>query len=77
METFVIHPKDAEQSQAIKAFLKALKVKVEVFSDKSSFSNTIPKHVSVLMDKALIEADQNNMTPHENFMNDLKKRLKK
>ena len=33
MKTFIIHPKTSEQENAIKAFMKALKIKFEVSSE--------------------------------------------
>ncbi|GAB1463085.1 DUF2683 family protein [Pedobacter sp.] len=77
METLVIHPEDAEQSETFKAILKALKVKVEVFSGTNMVNEELPQYVTNLMNKALKEADQNQTTPHEDFMTEVKNRLKK
>jgi hypothetical protein len=76
METLVIHPENAEQSQTIKAILKALKVKVEVVLEPSMVKEDIPVYVTELMKKASIEADKNEMTSHEDFMREIKSRLK-
>ncbi len=77
METLVIHPEDAEQSKTIKAILKALKVKVEVLSEASIVNEEMPGYVTKLMNKALEEADQNQITSHEDFMTEVKTKLKK
>lgn len=77
METLVVHPEDAEQSEIIKAILKALKVKVEVFSGTSAVNEELPEYVTKLMNKALNESDLNEATPHEDFMAEVKNRLKK
>ena len=77
METLVIHTEDAEQSKTIKAILKALKVKVEVLTDTSLVNENLPVYVTKLMGKALSEADQNQTTPHEDFMAEVKAKRKK
>ncbi len=77
METLVIHPEDAEQSETIKAILKALKVKVEVFSGASMVNEELPEYVTKLLNRALKESDQNQATSHQDFMAEVKNRLKK
>ncbi len=76
METLVIHPENAEQSQTNKAILKALKVKVEVILEPSMVKEDIPVYVTELMKKASVEADKNEMTSHEDFMKEIKSRSK-
>lgn len=77
METLIIHPEDAEQSKTIKAILKALKVKVEVLSGSNLVNENLPEYVAKLMSKAINEADQNQLTPHEDFIKEVRNRLKK
>lgn len=77
METLIIHPEDAEQLETVKAVLRALKVKVEVFSVASLVNEETPVYVTKLMNKALKEAGQNKVTSHEDFMEEVKRRSKK
>jgi len=77
METLVIHTEDDEQSKTIKAILKALKVKVEVFSETSVLNEALPSYITKLMEKSLKEAEEKQLTSHVAFMEQVKAKLKK
>lgn len=77
METLIIHPEDAEQSKTIKTILKALKVKVEVLSSGALVNEDLPEYVTKLMNKAINEANQSQVSSHKDFMAEVKNRLKK
>ena len=78
METLVIHTEDAAQSKTIKAFLKALNVRVEVIPQEFSVvAEELPTYIKKLITKSVGEADGGLLTAHEDFMTEVKANLRK
>lgn len=76
METLLIRTEDAAQTKTIKAILKALNVKVEILSNSISKTEELPSHVSKLLTKSISEADNGQLTPHQDFMEEVKIRFR-
>lgn len=72
----IIHTEEPSQTKTIKAILKALNVKVEMLPNQSS-ANELPKHISNLMKKSIKEADNKQLTPHNDFMQIIKNQYAK
>lgn len=77
METLVIHTEGPSQTKKIKDFLKSLNVKIEVFPQQTSVEEELPSYVTKLLNKAILEADENKFTEHSDFMNSVKTKYKK
>ena len=78
METLIIHTEDAAQTKTIKAFLKALNVRVEVLPQEvSAVAEILSIYIKKLMTKALLKADGGHLTPHRCFMDQVKADLRK
>ena len=78
METLVIHTEDAAQSETIKAFLKSLNVRVEVLPREFSVvAEELLPYIKKLITKSVGEANGGLLTPHEDFMAEVKAGLRK
>lgn len=73
METFVIQTGNESQTKAVKDALAALNVNMKPFN---SDENRLPDHISKLLGKALTEADQDEFTANEDFMEYIKSKYK-
>lgn len=61
METFIVHPKNNEEGNVIKAFLKALKIKFEnstINSKESEYNSDFVK----TMNKSIKDSNDGNVT---------------
>lgn len=61
MESILIHPENAEQLKAVKAFLKALKVQFE------SKPNELPFHINQQVEKSIQQYEDGQAISFEEF----------
>ena len=72
METLLIQTEGVAQTKTIKAILKALNVKVQTLSSSKGKTEKLPPHVSKLLTKSISEASNGQLTPHRDFMKEVK-----
>lgn len=67
----VMHPKDEAQIEAVKAFMKALKIKFEISDEKGT---TLTPEQKSAIDDAIVSIDTVGTTEHDIVMEETQKR---
>ncbi|MEX0996160.1 MAG: DUF2683 family protein [Flavobacteriaceae bacterium] len=67
-----LHPKDDAQIEAVKAFMKALKIKFEISKEKA---NTLSGEQKKAIDQAITSIETKGTIEHNTVMEETKKRF--
>lgn len=62
METFIVHPKNQEERNVVKAFLEALKIKFEKTSEKDSDESPYNAEFVATMEKSISDEKKGKIT---------------
>ncbi|PIX09234.1 MAG: hypothetical protein COZ75_07835 [Flavobacteriaceae bacterium CG_4_8_14_3_um_filter_34_10] len=71
-QTFIIYTETPEQESALKAFVKSLKVKFEIFKEKPI---SLSKEQKIAIDEAITSIETKGTIEHHTLMEETKKRF--